>query len=272
MEMLTTGAFAQLCGTRKGTLLFYDKEGLLKPKYISENGYRRYGIEQYFEFALLSLLKETGSSLKEIKKHLHYMDGEEFIDFLEERHGSVKKELHTLKQRNIMLRDMISCLRESIQFQYDILMIQHHDEELFEIMPTGSKPSESQAEAIHRFINYNNYIINQEEMPRYPFGVILDLQNVRQDNYVETYYFYKKRKCTPRSSLHCKREGMYAVMGHKGTDATHRKSLRTMIDKIESSGMTIKSDIYIYDMMSYILREDEDIYAQKYCVAVQNNT
>lgn len=267
-KMLTTGAFAQLCGTRKGTLLFYDKEGLLKPKYISENGYRRYGIEQYFEFALLSMLKETGSSLKEIKKHLHYMDGEEFVDFLEERNDVVKKEIHRLKQRNLMLKDMIICLRESIQFQYDILMIQHHEEELFEIMPTGSKPSESHEETVQRFINYNNYIINQEEIPRYPFGVILDLKNIRQDNYVETYYFYKKRKCTPCSNLHIKREGMYAVMGHKGTDATHKKLLRDMIDKIESSGMTIKSDIYVYDMMSYIISNDGDIYAQKYCVCV----
>lgn len=267
-KMLTSGAFAKLCGTQKGTLLFYDKEGLLKPKHISENGYRRYGIEQFFEFDLLSVLRNTGSSLKEIKKYLHHMDGEEFLNFLEERQDFVTKELHTLKQRNLMLQDMISCLRESIQFQYDILMIQHHDEELFEIMPTGSKPFESQEESVQRLINYNNYIINQEEMPRYPFGVILDLEDVKQDNHVDNYYFFKKRKCTPCSSLHIKREGMYAVMGHKGTDATHRKSLRDMIGQIESSGMTIKSDIYVYDMMSYIIRKDGDIYAQKYCIGV----
>ena len=75
-KMLTSGAFAKLCGTQKGTLLFYDKEGLLKPKHISENGYRRYGIEQFFEFDLRSVLRNTGSSLKKIKKYLHHMDGE----------------------------------------------------------------------------------------------------------------------------------------------------------------------------------------------------
>ena len=67
MKLLHTGAFAKLCGVRKGTLLFYDKEGVLRPKYISGNGYRRYGMDQYYEFALLSLLKDTGGSLKEIK-------------------------------------------------------------------------------------------------------------------------------------------------------------------------------------------------------------
>ena len=47
-NLLTSGEFASLCGTQKGTLLFYEKEGLLKPKHVSENRYRRYGIEQYF--------------------------------------------------------------------------------------------------------------------------------------------------------------------------------------------------------------------------------
>lgn len=46
MKLLHTGAFAKLCGVRKGTLLFYDKEGGLRPKYISGNGYRRYGMDQ----------------------------------------------------------------------------------------------------------------------------------------------------------------------------------------------------------------------------------
>ncbi len=54
MKLLTTGQFAKLCGTQKGTLFFYDSEGLLKPKYVSENGYRRYGAEQFFDFDLSS--------------------------------------------------------------------------------------------------------------------------------------------------------------------------------------------------------------------------
>lgn len=267
-KMLTTGAFAKLCGTQKGTLLFYDREGLLKPKHISENGYRRYGIEQYFEFKLLSILKDAGSSLKEIKKYLHHMDGKDFLDFLEERHTFVKKELHALKQRKLMLQDMITCLHESIEFHYNTLMIQHHDEEYFEITSTGLSSSDSQEESVQSFIKYNECIIKQEEQPRYPFGVIVSLKDIKQNKYTETYYFNKKRKCTSSSNTHIKRKGMYAVMGHKGIESTHKKALSDMIEQIESSGMTIKSDIYVYDMMSYIVHQDGDIYAQKYCIGV----
>ena len=56
---LKTGEFARLCHTTKETLFHYDREGILRPRYVSENGYRRYGVEQYFDFDLITLLKET---------------------------------------------------------------------------------------------------------------------------------------------------------------------------------------------------------------------
>lgn len=56
------------------------------------------------------------------------MDGENFLNFLEERYNTVKKELDAMKRRKDMLYDMVTCLNESLRFNYDVLMIQHHDE------------------------------------------------------------------------------------------------------------------------------------------------
>mgnify|MGYP000858061038 CR=1 FL=1 len=134
-QLLTTGKFAKLCGTQKGTLLFYDKEGLLKPKHVSENGYRYYDIDQYFEFDLLSMLKEVGSSLKEIKMHLRHMDGEGFMSFLEEKQVAAKRELNRLRQRALMLGDMAECLREALNFDYDVLIVEQQEEERLEVTP-----------------------------------------------------------------------------------------------------------------------------------------
>ena len=110
-NLLTTGEFASLCGTQKGTLLFYEKEGLLKPKHVSENRYRRYGVEQFFEFDLLSMLKEVGSSLKEIKAHLHNMNGENFLSFLLEKQLAAEKGAHYLHN---MLREVDPASADAI--------------------------------------------------------------------------------------------------------------------------------------------------------------
>ena len=46
-KFLKTGEFARLCHTTKETLFHYDREGILKPRHVSGNGYRRYGLEQF---------------------------------------------------------------------------------------------------------------------------------------------------------------------------------------------------------------------------------
>jgi DNA-binding transcriptional MerR regulator len=268
-RLLTTGEFAKLCGTQKGTLLFYDKEGLLKPRHVSENGYRKYYIEQYFEYDLLSMLKEIGSSLKEIKMYLRHMDGDDFLSFLETKQISARKELNKMKQRTIMLGDMTECLREALSFDYDVLIVKSQKEERLEVTPTGATPSESQWELVQRFVEYSNDYERQEQKPRYPFGLILDLADVLQGNHFERYSFYRARRTTPRSRLHVKPEGQYALLAHKGTDETHRQALAGMMEKISSASMTMKSDVYVYDMMRYALQETGDRYALKYCVLVE---
>lgn len=268
-QLVTTGGFAKLCGTQKGTLLFYDKEGLLKPKHVSENGYRRYEIEQYFEFDLLSMLKEVGSSLKEIKTHLRHMDGEDFLSFLEEKECSAKKELNRLKQRIVMLGDMAECLRDALNFDYDVLSVEPQEEERLEVTATEASPAESRWELVQRFAEYNDVYKEQGQKPRSPFGFILGIDDVRRGNHIERYFFHRARRATPRSRLHIKPQGACAIWAHKGTDETHRQSLEEMIEKIYSAGMVIKSDIYVYDMMSYIIQESGDCYALKYCVLVE---
>lgn len=258
-----------MCRTAKGTLLFYDKEGLLKPKHVSENGYRRYEVEQYFEFELLSMLKEVGSSLKEIKTHVRHMDGEDFLSFLEEKQIAAVRELNRMRQRTLMLGDMAECLREALHFEYDVLSVKQQVAERLEVTPTGASPSESKWELVQRFVEYNDVYEKQEQKPRAPFGIILGLDDVRRGNHLERYTFHRARRTTPRSRLHVRPEGKWAILAHKGTDETHRQALTGMLKKIDAAGMTIKSDIYVYDMMIYVTQEIGDCYALKYCVLVE---
>lgn len=81
-KFLTTGEFARLCGTTRETILHYDRKGLLTPKYIADNGYRLYGIEQYFDFDLICLLKEGGSTLEEIKQYRANGENSGYLDLL----------------------------------------------------------------------------------------------------------------------------------------------------------------------------------------------
>lgn len=68
--LFTTGEFAKLCNVRKDTLFYYDEIGLLKPEIIQDNGYRYYSANQLYLFDVISMLKECGTPLKEIREYI----------------------------------------------------------------------------------------------------------------------------------------------------------------------------------------------------------
>ena len=234
-----------------------------------DNARRQEVFVKFFEFDLLSMLKEVGSSLKEIKAHLHNMNGENFLSFLLEKQLAAEKELRRAVQRRLMLKDMTTCLREALNLEYDTLTVQQQKAERLEMTPSGASPSESQWELVQRFAEFNKTYEQQEEKPRYPFGIVYCLNDVRQGNYVEQYYFTRVRRSTPPAHLHIKPAGEYAVLAHMGTEKSHIQALARMLEHISEASMTIKSDVYVYDMMSYVMQESGDCYSLKYMILVE---
>ena len=90
--LYSTKEFADLCDVNKQTLYHYDAIGLLKPKYVCENSYRKYSFEQYQDFLLISCLKEAGMSLQEIKDYL-------FLDDEAKKSELVSKKLDVLDEK-----------------------------------------------------------------------------------------------------------------------------------------------------------------------------
>ncbi len=67
-EKYTIGETAVLLGVSTQTLRYYDKIGLLPPKYIDEEtGYRFYSYNQFHYIDKIKYLQGFGLSLEEIK-------------------------------------------------------------------------------------------------------------------------------------------------------------------------------------------------------------
>lgn len=268
-NVMMTGEFARLCKTTKATLFHYDQENLLKPKYVSENGYRHYGVEQFFDFDMITMLKETGSSLQEIKTCIHNTDSEGFLSLLEAKRLVIKKERERLAQREQTLRDLAACTREALDFDYDTFMVREQEEEHLETFSTTPVTTDSMPEFVERFTEYIDFYEKQKRIPRYPFGVIVNRDDVQQARYLERYFFSRATRSTPRSQLHLKPQGRYAVIAHQGTVQTHLETFGELLRHIRAAGLTVAGNAYVYDMMSYILQGPGKRYAAKYCVRVE---
>ena len=92
-----TGEFAKLCGTTKDTLFHYDDIGLLKPAKVAPNGYRYYAVNQAYLFDMISLLKEVGMNLSEIKNYMDRRDTNTFLHMLKEKTRKCARRLNGSK-------------------------------------------------------------------------------------------------------------------------------------------------------------------------------
>lgn len=268
-NILTTGEFARLCKTTKETLFHYDRIGLLKPKHLSENGYRYYGMEQFFDFDMIATLKDTGSSLKEIMAYMRDMDGGNFLSLLEDKLRIVKNERARLIQREMMLRDMVEGTREALGFAYDTFTLSRQEEERLEILPTVGLVEESMEDFIERFAKYIDFYNKQKRVPHRPFGAILNIEDMITGKYMERYYFSRATRSTPLSMLHIKPKGRYAVLAHTGTLQSHLQIVCAFMQQIEDMGLIMFGYFYYYDLMSYVLMGSCERYAAKYCVLVK---
>lgn len=99
-EHYTIGETAELLGVSTQTLRYYDKIGLLSPKYINEkNGYRYYCYNQFHIIDRIKYLQGFGMSLEEIQKSIQSGSVDNLLAYLKQKHAETEADLQELQAR-----------------------------------------------------------------------------------------------------------------------------------------------------------------------------
>ncbi len=107
---LTSGAFARLCGTTKETLRHYKNVGLLRPAHQGENGYFYYDAGQFYDFYAVTIFRQTGTPLEEIRRCLEGQDPAGTLALLREQRERLEAERKKLAQMEFVLSGAIHSL------------------------------------------------------------------------------------------------------------------------------------------------------------------
>lgn len=107
---MTSGTFAKLCGTTKETLRHYKDINLLVPAYQGENGYFYYDAEQFYDFYAISIFRQTGTPLEEIRCCLQGKNIEGTMELLKEQKIQLERERNRLDQMDFVLSSAIRSL------------------------------------------------------------------------------------------------------------------------------------------------------------------
>ena len=107
---LTSGAFAALCGTTKETLRHYKDVGLLLPAHQGDNRYFYYDVEQFYDFFAISIFRQTGTPLEEIRRCLRGHNTAQTLELLREQRGRLEAERQKLEHMDFVLSSALRNL------------------------------------------------------------------------------------------------------------------------------------------------------------------
>lgn len=266
---LNTGEFARLCHTTKETLFHYDRKGIFKPKVVSEKGYRRYGIQQYFDFDLITLLKETGSTLEEIRRYREACSPRAYLHLLRERIEVLRKERERFARREAMLAKLVELTEETLNAAYDTLSFEERQAEHVLVFPTISEKMNSNAGVVACYAACLAHDLERGNGTDPPLGMIVPEQNARKGE-LKVCFFFSRAEAEHMDKARDIPEGRYAVFFHQGDMADQAAAFKRMIEALSLQQLRIVGDVYIYDQMSFFLSAPTGMeYVAKYIVRVE---
>lgn len=267
-HFLSTAEFASLCGTTKATLFHYDKIGLLKPAKTGSNGYRSYLPDQYIDFEFITTLKETGSSLEEIIRTKEIHDAGKLIELLGERKNYLKNLRQKLFGIELSLEDLVTGLYDYNNQTWEEFNIEEQKAIYLECVPAPKGRYDTMQDAIKQYIMVVKTQKDSKNIPRAPFGSILDLQGCYKKEYRMKYYFSKAIKNTISDRRYLKCSGKYLTFSHRGEHNTHLEIIDEILSKLDKDALKPKSDIYCFDLIDYMINHDIYKYSVKYCIQI----
>lgn len=106
MKTYSISQIARACSLSRSTLLFYDRQGLLRPSGRTAAGYRVYSDKDLNRLTRIGQLREAGLSLKEIRSVLA-AGGTPGTKLLEQRMRKTAEDIVSLKNQQRLLAGML---------------------------------------------------------------------------------------------------------------------------------------------------------------------
>lgn len=268
--MYRISEFAKLCGVKKGTLLYYDEIGILKPAVVKENGYRYYSVEQHQRYTLIATFIEAGASLKEIKEIIDTKNLDQTVKILHEKIEILNDRLKQIYRMKYALINTIKnieinkCAKKALP----IVSFQECEEEYLIACAINTDDIPTENETLICIRTLLDYCYTKRIPTSLHVGEIVLKENIINGTFKESYYFSKTPKKIDDEHLIIKPAGTYATTFHHGDYENVRDTYLYLTNYLKMQGYEICGSIFEEDIVDFILENDPNNYASKIMVPV----
>ncbi len=113
--MLTIGKLGKRFGLSRATILYYEREGLLKPASRAANGYRWYGDDEVERLKQIVGFRSYGVSVRDIRELLSRDSDQEHEQILRKRFTQMETEIQDLRRQQQALLALLEQSHDAPQ-------------------------------------------------------------------------------------------------------------------------------------------------------------
>lgn len=265
----STGDFAKLCGVKKDTLFHYDKIGILKPELIKNNGYRYYSMNQLFTFDIISVLKECGTPLKEIKDYIEHQNTDSFLIILKSKKEQLAKEQKKIQRMQTLLENTIALTNRALCTECGTPWLEDCSEEYLIAVSICRETNDFDRERINKLRLLLDYLADNNMGDEYPLGTIVLKEHLNEKHLKEDYYSSRLSERVDSEYLFIKPQGRYAIITHKGSYETIADSYKILIDYIDENNEQILGNAYEHELLNYLAVGDPDQFVTQIAIQIK---
>lgn len=264
------GEFAKLFHVSKQTLFYYERNKILTPSLIEENGYRYYSLEQYFIFDIIINLRKLGIPLKLIAEYVKNRDIDSLQNLYRKKQNEYRIQIDIM-QRNIEnLQTKISHLEKTKTITTDRITLEEQEQEYYISTPFTDKDC-SMKEKIKLVAEHNYPFAASEILNEYLIGYILPQKALINGDYLGISHLYTRISHPDEyTNVSIKQPGLYAsIYTPQGFHVQYHKAFINLINFIEKNELKIIGSSFIEQMRNYWSTDKYSEYVVKIMIPVE---
>lgn len=249
----TSGQFARLCHTTKDTLFHYDRLGLLRPRHKGENGYRYYDVRQFLQFDMITLFKETGTPLKDMRASLAAAADGDILPLLEEKARRLAEERRRLVEREALVDSLLHVVREARATEADRLLVRRLPCACWEVLAQPLRGLDTEAGMAQASARFMEHYRRAARTPGLPTGILYRCDDFLAGRLAEGELFGPADGETPPERLWESAAALHAVYAHRGPWEEQIACWRTLPALLRERGLRPAGPVFMLEMGSYAL-------------------
>lgn len=238
----TTGEFAKLCNVNKQTLFYYDQEGIFCPEFIAENGYRYYSYTQLETFTVISMLRDLGVQIKEIKAHMDNRSPEALIELMNSKQKEIDKKIQFLQLSKRYIDNKIRVTREGIDAPVGQVLLQ--DIPSRNMIVSAYEGTIDDITITKRLAEHMENCSSLGIYDATPIGAMIPTDSITRTSYRYTKYYTVIDEAVKSDLCQTACGGSYLVIyDNEGYNNVHRNCLK-VLNYAEENGIELSDTFY----------------------------